>query len=105
MQKLQGISFLLRDEPYVTSAEVMRRAQGAFDVDAVTRRFFEEFERQHSKFLSAVEGIRRVTDREWYASIMLNRLMFIYFIQRKGFLNGDRHYLRHKFDEIRFPTA
>jgi hypothetical protein len=30
---------------------------------------------------------------------MLNRLMFIYFIQKKGFLNNDTDYLRHKLDE------
>lgn len=35
-----------------------------------------------------------MADREWYASLMLNRLMFIYFMQRKGFLNGERDYLR-----------
>ena len=27
---------------------------------------------------------------------MLNRLMFVYFIQRKGFLDGDRDYLRNR---------
>lgn len=27
---------------------------------------------------------------------MLNRLMFCYFIQKKGFLNGDENYLRNK---------
>src|SRR5262249_6452542 len=33
---------------------------------------------------------------EWYASLMLNRLMFIYFIQKKGFLDGDPDYLRNR---------
>ena len=32
--------------------------------------------------------------QRWYASVMLNRLMFIYFIQKKGFLDGDPNYLR-----------
>jgi hypothetical protein len=32
---------------------------------------------------------------------MLNRLMFIYFIQRKGFLDGDRHYLRNRLNRMR----
>lgn len=27
--------------------------------------------------------------QRWYASVMLNRLIFVYFIQQKGFLNGD----------------
>jgi Eco57I restriction endonuclease. len=35
-------------------------------------------------------------DRAWYASVMLNRLMFLYFIQKKGFLDGDPDYLRNR---------
>ena len=34
--------------------------------------------------------------QRWYASVMLNRLMFIYFIQKKGFLDNDTNYLRAK---------
>ncbi len=30
---------------------------------------------------------------------MLNRLMFVYFIQKKGFLDNDHDYLRHKLVE------
>ena len=32
---------------------------------------------------------------------MLNRLMFIYFIQKKGFLGGDQNYLRNQLTESR----
>ena len=35
-------------------------------------------------------------EREWYASLMLNRMMFIYFIQKRGFLDGDLDYLRNR---------
>ena len=31
---------------------------------------------------------------------MLNRLMFVYFIQRKGFLDGDRDYLRNRLNRM-----
>ena len=37
-------------------------------------------------------------DRQWYASVMLNRLMFCYFIQKKGFLDFDVNYLRNKLE-------
>ena len=37
--------------------------------------------------------------QRWYASVMLNRLMFIYFIQKKGFLNDDTDYLQTKLTE------
>ena len=32
---------------------------------------------------------------------MLNRLMFIYFIQRKHFLDNDPNYLRNKLSEVK----
>jgi hypothetical protein len=46
-----------------------------------------------------MKGIHSMADKDWYASMRLNSLMFCYFIQRRGFLNNDRDYLRHKLDE------
>ena len=37
--------------------------------------------------------------QKWYVSVMLNRLMFIYFIQKKGFLDNDINYLQTKLRE------
>src|SRR5690606_30905049 len=37
----------------------------------------------------------------WYSSLLLNRLMFIYFMQRKEFLNGDQNYLRNSLRAVR----
>jgi hypothetical protein len=34
----------------------------------------------------------------WYVSVMINRLMFIYFVQKKGFLDGDQDYLKQKLN-------
>ena len=48
-----------------------------------------------------MKGITDAADREWYASVMLNRLMFVYFIQRKGFLDGDPDYLRNRLNHMR----
>ncbi len=31
--------------------------------------------------------------RDWYCSVLLNRLMFIYFLGGKGFLPGGTDYL------------
>ena len=36
---------------------------------------------------------------------MLNRLMFVYFIQRKGFLDGDRDYLRNRLNRCQQETG
>lgn len=53
-------------------------------------------------FLELIQGIDDERQRRWYASVLLNRLMFIYFLQRKHFLdNGNLNYLQDKLNEIR----
>ncbi len=57
------------------------------------------FKKEHDTFLKFIEGIPDEEMEKWYVSVMLNRLMFIYFIQKKGFLGGDQHYLTNKLAE------
>lgn len=95
-QKLQDIAFTLDEEETITIAQVGARARKAFDIDRVTKRFYDRFQKEHKAFLGFINGIQAQSDREWYASLMVNRLMFIYFIQRKGFLDGDHDYLRNR---------
>jgi hypothetical protein len=90
LQKLEAIAFSLAEENSLTLIDVTSRARTAFDVERVTKRFFDEFTKQHKAFLGFIDGITDIADKEWYASLMMNRLMFIYFMQRKGFLNGER---------------
>ena len=56
--------------------------------------------KQHAVFIKYINGLDSQANKEWYASLMLNRLMFIYFIQKKGFLNNDVHYLRTKLNQV-----
>src|SRR5579859_1447658 len=77
--------------------------QQAFDVEKVTKKFYERFKTKHGEFLSHIEHMSDEDDRKWYTSIMLNRLMFVYFLQRKRLLsnpsivqlNGDLNYLQN----------
>jgi hypothetical protein len=78
LQKLDAITFSLEEEASVTLPDVTRRMRAAFDVERVTKRFYERFKQEHAVFLQFVMGITDMADREWYASVMLNRLMFIY---------------------------
>lgn len=98
IQKLEVIAFTLAEEETLVLNDVTRRARAGFDVERVTKRFYEIFQKEHTAFLKFISGITESTDHEWYASVMLNRLMFVYFIQRKGFLDGDRDYLRHRLN-------
>ena len=66
------------------------------------KRFFEDFKKEHLRFVEYIHGIDDEYDCRWYASVLLNRLMFIYFLQRKGFLdNGNLEYLQDKLAESR----
>ena len=96
--KIDSISFDLDEEP--TIVDVTARVHLAFEVNSgkITKDFYAGFKKQHNSFVSFIDGIEPEGDRQWYASVMLNRLMFCYFIQKKGFLNFDVDYLRHKLE-------
>ena len=96
LQKLEAMAFSLDEEERIALPDVTGRVRAAFDVERVTRRFYEEFRKQHAAFLKFIQGIPVEEDGAWYASLMLNRLMFLYFIQKKGFLDGDPDYLRNR---------
>lgn len=101
IQKLDALAWSLEEsERGVTILDVTRRAQGAFDVDRVTKSFYDRFKVEHDHFKDFIAGLRTTDAREWYASVMLNRLMFIYFIQKKGFLDNDHDYLRSRLRQI-----
>ena len=101
VQKLEHIAFTLEQEAGLTIGDVTGGARKAFDVENVTKRFYERFRGEHRAFLGFIEGFRNAAEREWYASLMLNRMMFIYFIQKRGFLDGDNDYLRNRLRRVR----
>jgi len=82
--------------------ETARRVRDGLDIETVTKAFFNDFKDEHGKLLEAIEGIPDPGERRWYASVLLNRLMFIWFLQDKGFLDvgkgkeGNRNYLPEK---------
>jgi hypothetical protein len=82
--------------------KVARKLKDALDVERVTKKFFGEFYDEHIRFVEMIEGIADERDRRWYASVLLNRLMFIYFLQAKHFINrGETKYLQRNLDESR----
>ncbi len=96
IQKLQAIAFSFEEEETLTLVDVTGRVRAAFNVERATKRFYDRFKKERDAFQKFLEGIPDEEMERWYVSVMLNRLMFIYFIQKKGFLDGDPDYLRHK---------
>ena len=100
LQRLQTIAFALDEEEGLNIALVTSRVRAALDVEKVTRRFYDRFRTELTAFGNFIEGITAQGDRDWYASLMLNRMMFVYFVQKQGFLDGNADYLRTKLREV-----
>jgi len=80
----------------------LRQAQ-AFDVERLTGRFYRAyaglFHRTVARVQEANRGHRRLATPEGaraFTQRLLNRLLFLYFLQRKGWLAGDPHFLTHQ---------
>ena len=58
-----------------------------------TKQFYQRFKIQRTAFLAHVQGDIAQAERDLYGSLVLNRLMFLSFLQAAGFLDGDTHYL------------
>lgn len=97
---LPSIAFSLEEEEKLTLPDVTTRATAGFDVEKITKKFFTRFQAEHKAFHGFIKGIKDVTHRDWYASVMLNRLMFCYFIQKKGLLDGDHDYLQNRLARL-----
>ena len=104
-EKMEGLSFSLDDEA-PTILDIIEKVQAAFLINSekITKDFYAGFKKEHTNFAKFITGIddhladKDNKNKQWYTSVMLNRLMFCYFIQKKGFLDGDVDYLRHKLE-------
>lgn len=100
--KIDGLSF--GNSEHTTIVDVKERVQGTFAINSekITKDFYAGFRKEHNAFALFITGIddavelKNNRNKQWYASVMLNRLMFCYFIQKKGFLDGNVNYLRDK---------
>ena len=105
--KIDSLSFEL--DELTTIMDVKERIQGAFAVNSekITKDFYAGFKKEHKAFADFITGIddhivvKDNRNKQWYTSVMLNRLMFCYFIQKKGFLDSDTDYLQKKLREVR----
>jgi hypothetical protein len=101
IERLNGIKFDLAEQGHLTVLGVRRRVGAAFSADAVSGTFYNDFQDEHRELLKQIQGIDIPSDLEWYGSVLLNRLMFLYFIQKRGYLSDDPDYLRTRFEAVR----
>ena len=81
------------------SGSIRSALDKAFDVEAVTRAFFKEYKDIFDLAIDRVEGFGSDADeqerKKLFVQTLFNRLMFIYFLSRKGWLafHDDNDYL------------
>jgi hypothetical protein len=107
-EKVEDMCFGL--DELTTIMDVKERVQAGFVVNSekITKDFYTGFRKEHTNFAKYITGIDdEITDlkknrnKQWYTSVMLNRLMFCYFIQKKGFLNQNVNYLSEKLQWVK----
>ncbi|HEY0996867.1 MAG TPA: N-6 DNA methylase, partial [Gemmatimonadaceae bacterium] len=66
--------------------------------EAIGGRFYRALERHVSALGANAKGTASAEDRREVALLHVSRLLFLSFIQAKGWLDGDRDFLPHTFD-------
>jgi len=89
------------DDPPATDPDRDRWRQGwlkAWDISPVTKEFYEAYQEVFLAIKKGLVGLPNRTEadkeqRHLFTQIILNRLMFCYFLQKKGWLNRSPTYL------------
>src|SRR3989449_2983058 len=79
----------------ISPLAIQQRHDQAFDVEAVTKKFFEQYAQVFARVEGLIQGLSNQERKRLFAQRLFNRLMFITFIQKKGWLkfNSDTDYL------------
>jgi hypothetical protein len=85
----------LADATNLAPNTIQKLHDDAFDVEPVTKEFFHEYGRIFDEVEGAIKGIRDEERKHLFTQRLFNRLMFIAFIQKKGWLKfgGSTDYL------------
>lgn len=70
----------------------------AFSVDALSKEFFNEYHRHYDIIINELkrQGFEGATIHD-YVKKMMGRIVFLHFLQKKGWLNGNLAFLRDLF--------
>lgn len=94
LEKVDERDTLWDSRELLTSLEIRKAHEEAFNVEAVTEAFFEHYKQVFKQLQT--ELCNQTDDEKWahdYAQQFLSRCLFLYFIQRKGWLEEDTDFL------------
>ena len=89
-----------------STARIKEKHDDAFNVEAVTKEFFETYKEVLSAVKNDLVKQRKTVEQTAHAFTqqLLNRLMFLYFVQKKGWLNKDPCFIKNlwvKYEQLR----
>ncbi|MBZ0274590.1 MAG: hypothetical protein K8I60_00510, partial [Anaerolineae bacterium] len=92
-----------------TGQQVYDAQAEAFNVTTITRKFYDEYRRHYEHARAVIRqynaGVREFQNSDQvdklhaFTQRLLGRLMFLYFLQRKGWLGERQKFLTEKFNE------
>ena len=88
-------------EPGNTLAVAARTAE-ALSGEGLGRQFFAAFRATLDRFIAALPSNIPERERHQLALLQLTRVLFLYFVQAKGWLDGTEHFLRSRIDDCLF---
>lgn len=97
--------YLIKKKRVKNAEDLVQR----FSIEQVNETFFNEYKAQYEKFCQYLcedpemqQSFKQFSENSGkairdYVKKMLGRIVFLYFVQRKGWLNGDLLYMSHLF--------
>lgn len=94
---LNKITIIVSD---IIAHKQKRKRAGIPAHQKLSEKFLKAFYDQQHQLMHSINGIGNEQDRSLYTIILLSRLMFLYFLERRGFLNkGHTTYLEDHLQE------
>jgi len=93
----QRMALLAIPAPDTSALELQSLHDRAFDVEEVTKQFYRDYVQVFSQLCDDIARRNPRRKAETEAQVLLDRLLFLYFIQKKGWLDDQRDYLHRYF--------
>ncbi|MBC8416455.1 MAG: N-6 DNA methylase, partial [Candidatus Cloacimonetes bacterium] len=98
----ERIELLKIEDEHESSLLVNLKCDRAFDVEAVSREFYKDYVNFYREFRTYLMKKNQVsqTKADEYTETIFNRVFFLYFIQKKGYLENDPDFIFKNFVNI-----
>lgn len=87
----------IKNKKIIDDLDIELEYRKAFNLEEVTKKFFAEFKREIDNIEKNIIGFKDKQDKRNYAVLLASRMVFLYFIQKKKWLNGKKDFLYDRY--------